>query len=47
MGWATATVGAARKVARSVIVYRVPSAQQASLLASLGATHVSLAAGHQ
>jgi hypothetical protein len=44
-GWANATVTAARKVARSVIVYRAPSAQRAGLLASFGATHVSLAAG--
>jgi hypothetical protein len=47
LGWASATVAAARKVARSVIVYRAPSAQRAGVLASFGATHVSLAAGAQ
>ena len=34
---------AAKKVARSVLVYRAESAQRAGALASLGATHVSLA----
>jgi hypothetical protein len=47
MGWAGATVTAAKKVARSVIVYRADSAQRAGLLASFGATHVSLIPGHQ
>jgi hypothetical protein len=47
LGWANATVTAARKVARSVIVYRAPSPQQAGVLASYGATHVSLASGAQ
>jgi hypothetical protein len=44
-GWANATVTAARKVAKSILVYRAPSAQRAGLLASFGATHVSLAGG--
>jgi hypothetical protein len=47
MGWANTTVPAARKVARSVIVYRAPSPQHAGVLASAGATHVSLARGAQ
>jgi hypothetical protein len=46
-GWASTTVAAAKKVARSILVYRAESAQRASLLASFGATHVSLVAGHQ
>lgn len=44
-GWANATVSAARKVAKSILVYRAPSAQRAGMLASFGATHVSLASG--
>lgn len=43
MGWANATVTPARKVARSVLVYGAASPQRAGALASLGATHVSLA----
>jgi hypothetical protein len=43
-GWATTTIAAAKKVARSVLVYRVGSAQRAATLASLGATHASLQA---
>lgn len=46
-GWASTTVAAAKKVARSVIVYRAPSAQRAGVLAQFGATHVSLAHGDQ
>ncbi|HEY3950638.1 hypothetical protein [Phenylobacterium sp.] len=45
LGWATATVTAAKKVARSVLVYSVGSPQRAATLASLGATHVSLTSG--
>ena len=45
MGWATATIAAAKKVAKSVLVYRVATPQRAATLASLGATHVSLVAG--
>ena len=47
IGWANATVTAARKVAKSVLVYRAPSAQRAGVLASFGATHVSLSNGAQ
>jgi hypothetical protein len=43
-GWATTTIGAAKKIAKSVLVFRVGSAQRAGALASLGATHVSLLA---
>ena len=42
MGWATATIGAAKKVARSILVFRVGSPQRAAALASVGATHASL-----
>ncbi len=44
-GWASATLGAARKVARSVLVYRAGTMKRAGVLASLGATHISLDAG--
>jgi hypothetical protein len=44
VGWATAAVGAAKKIVKSVLVFRVGSAQRAGTLASLGATHVSLLA---
>ncbi|HEX3364613.1 hypothetical protein [Phenylobacterium sp.] len=44
-GWATVTIAAAKKVAKSVLVYRVATPQRAATLASLGATHVSLVAG--
>ena len=45
LGWASATLTAARKVARSVLVYRAGSMKRAGALASLGATHLSLDAG--
>jgi hypothetical protein len=45
VGWAAATVVSAKKLCKSVIVYRAPSAQRAGVLASFGATHVSLAHG--
>jgi hypothetical protein len=45
MGWATTTIATAKKVAKSVLVYRVSSPQRAATLASLGATHVSLTTG--
>jgi hypothetical protein len=45
LGWATAAVAAARKVAKSVLVYRAGSMKRAGALASLGATHVSVDAG--
>ncbi|THD58933.1 hypothetical protein [Phenylobacterium sp.] len=44
IGWATAAIGAAKKIAKSVLVFRVGSAQRAGALASLGATHASLVA---
>jgi len=44
MGWATAMIGEARKVAKSVLVFRVGNPQRAAALASLGATHASLLA---
>jgi hypothetical protein len=42
MAWATATVGAAKKIARSVLVFRVGSPERAAAVASVGATHASL-----
>lgn len=42
LGWASATIRAARKAAKSVMVYRAGSMARAGALASLGATHVSL-----
>jgi hypothetical protein len=45
LGWASATLAAARKVARSVLVYRAGSMKRAGALASLGATHISIDAG--
>ena len=42
LGWATAAVGAAKRVAKSVLIYRGGSPARAGALASLGATHVSL-----
>jgi hypothetical protein len=42
--WATPTIKAAKRVAKSVIIYRAGSPRQAATLASLGATHVSLKA---
>ncbi len=45
LGWASATIQAARKVAKSVLVYRAGSMKRAGVLASLGTTHVSIDAG--
>ena len=45
LGWASAALGAARKVAKSVLVYRAGTMKRAGALASLGATHISLDAG--
>ena len=45
IGWATMAIRAAKRVARSVMIYRARSAKQAGTLASLGASHVSLVAG--
>jgi hypothetical protein len=42
IGWATVAIRAAKRVAKSVMVYRARSATQAGTLASLGASHVSL-----
>lgn len=44
-GWAGSTVAAARKAAKSVLVYGAGSMARAGALASLGATHVSVDAG--
>lgn len=43
MGWATAATRAARKVAKSVLVYGASSTRRAGALAALGASHVSQA----
>jgi hypothetical protein len=42
IGWATAAIGASKRVAKSVLVYGAKSAVQAGALAALGASHVSL-----
>ncbi len=42
LGWASATIRAARKTVKSVLVYRAGSMKRAVVLASLGATHVSV-----
>jgi len=42
MGWTKAAVNAAKRVAKSVIVYRLGSARQAGMAALLGASHASL-----
>jgi hypothetical protein len=44
LGWASTTIAAARKVAKSVLIYRAGSPKRAGALASFGATHASLAA---
>jgi hypothetical protein len=44
IGWATMTLGAAKKIARSVLVFGVDSTQRVGTLAALGATHASLLA---
>jgi hypothetical protein len=43
MGWARAMIGEAKKIAKSVLVFRVSSLTRVAALASLGATHASLA----
>jgi len=45
VGWSAAAIGAAKRVAKSVLVCRVESHNRAATLASLGATHMSLASG--
>ena len=42
IGWANSIIPAARKAARSVLVYGAGTTKRAGALASLGATHVSL-----
>jgi hypothetical protein len=42
LGWASVTIQAARKAAKSVLVYHAGSMKRASVLASLGTTHVSI-----
>ena len=44
VGWATATLGAAKKIAKSVLVFNVGSTQRVATLAALGVTHASLIA---
>jgi|SRR5579871_54158 len=44
MGWTRAAVQAAKRVARSVIIYRLDSARRAGMAALLGASHASLSA---
>lgn len=39
LGWAKQTVLTARQATRSVLIYRLPSMQQAMIAAALGATH--------
>jgi hypothetical protein len=45
VAWATPAITAAKRVAKSVMVYRAATPTRAGALASLGATHVSLATG--
>jgi hypothetical protein len=45
MGWATSAITAAKRLAKSVMVYRARSPKQAATLASLGASHVSVTTG--
>lgn len=45
IGWATAAVTAAKRVAKSVMVYRARSPRRVGSLASLGATHASMIDG--
>jgi hypothetical protein len=45
VGWSAAAIGAAKRVAKSVLICRVESHNRAATLASLGATHMSLASG--
>jgi len=45
IGWATATIRAAKRVAKSVMVYRAATPKLAGTLASLGASHASIVAG--
>jgi len=47
MGWTKAAVHAAKRVAKSVIIYRLGSTRQAGMAALLGASHASLSMGAQ
>lgn len=44
MGWAKAAIGAAKQVAKSVLVYRAPSNRHAAMAGLLNATHASVMA---
>jgi hypothetical protein len=44
LGWASTTITAARKIAKSVLIYRAGTPKRAGALASFGATHASLGA---
>ena len=43
--WASTTLAMSKRIARAALVYRAGSPKRAGLLASLGATHVSLSEG--
>jgi hypothetical protein len=43
IGWAKAAIHASKRVAKSVMVYRAQSPKQAGMLASMGASHASIA----
>ena len=45
MGWTRAAVQAAKRIAKSVIIYRLGSTRQAGMAALLGASHASLQTG--
>jgi hypothetical protein len=42
LGWSKATIEAAKRIAKSVLVYRTTSARNAGLAALIGATHASV-----
>jgi hypothetical protein len=44
IGWATGAIRSAKRLAKSVMIYRASSPKQAGTLASLGASHVSFIA---
>ena len=44
IGWATAAIRSAKRLTKSVMIYRAASPKQAGTLASLGASHVSFIA---
>ncbi|WP_293899689.1 hypothetical protein [Phenylobacterium sp.] len=45
VGWANTLIAATKRIAKSVLIYRAGSPKRAGLLASLGASHVSIMAG--